>query len=148
MEMALYNDMVTLRKQARMNELLKGKRILVVEDDLPSQTLISVVLQDLGCVVQVTGNGWEAMPFLRQETYDAVLMDIHLPGMSGYEITDAIRHNISKTLPIIALTAHVLVEVEEKCLQSGMNDYLTKPLQVQLLTETLIKWTSNKKESR
>ena len=127
---------------------LAGKKILVVEDNQINQLVITEQLADLGIECDVTENGQEALDYLKDNKVDLVLMDCEMPIMDGYEATRQIRlHNTpisSDELPIIALTANALEGSSEKCLSSGMNDYLTKPLSVDKLKATLEKWLSDK----
>ena len=118
----------------------KGLKILVAEDNLVNQKLLQVVLGNLGCEVDVASNGQVAVEKVKTHSYDLVLMDIQMPGMGGYEATAIIRSQISKTLPILALTAAVLKEDEQKSLASGMNDFITKPVELTRLREKILEW--------
>jgi PAS domain S-box-containing protein len=108
-------------------------RILVAEDNAVNQKLISGLLRRLGYQPRIVGHGIACLEALGRETYDLVLMDCQMPEMDGYEATKRIRqgeagdHN--RELRIIALTAAAMVGDRERCLQAGMSDYLTKPLQ-------------------
>jgi CheY-like chemotaxis protein len=83
----------------------------------------------------------QALDALEKNTYDAVLMDIQMPVMDGYEATRKIRSNpLYKDLPIIAMTANAMKGDEEKCISSGMNDYTTKPIDSAQLMSTLSRW--------
>lgn len=123
---------------------LKGLKILVVEDNLVNQKLLQVSLKILGCEVEVASNGKVAIEKVRTTRYDLVLMDIQMPVMGGCEATEIIRSQISKTLPILALTAAVLKEDEHKSLAAGMNDFITKPVELVRLKEKIIQWASPK----
>lgn len=118
---------------------LKGKRILVVEDNEINRMIVASILKDLGCILTETSDGQEAVEaFTNSEPfyYDLILMDIQMPVMNGYEATIAIRSRNrpdSSQVAIFAMTANVFREDVEKALDSGMNDVITKPLDVPLL---------------
>ena len=108
---------------------LKGRRVLVVEDNLTNQQVALAVLEGADIIADVAGNGREAVAAVRRGHYDAVLMDIQMPEMDGYEATRRIRRDIRFTdLPIIAMTAHAMKGDDEKCLAAGMDDYIAKPI--------------------
>ena len=116
---------------------LSDLRILVVEDEPLNQKLVSLVLKRYGAEIVVANNGAEALKLLEQEAIDAVLMDLHMPIMNGYEATIEIRKQPQfATLPIIALTASVSEEAKQQCLATGMNDFIGKPFKVsELITK-------------
>ncbi|MFH0985145.1 MAG: response regulator, partial [Candidatus Omnitrophota bacterium] len=120
----------------------KGLKILVVEDNLVNQKLLQVVLKNFGCEVDVASNGQVAVEKVKTHRYDLVLMDIQMPGMGGCEATEIIRSQISKTLPILALTATVSKEDEQKSLAAGMNDFITKPVALTRLRGKIIQWAN------
>ncbi|MBU2704870.1 response regulator [Zooshikella marina] len=122
---------------------LFGKRILLVEDNNVNQLLASKLLRNVGIVTDVVSNGEKAVSKVKQQRYDAVLMDVHMPIMDGYQATEQIRKHFSaEILPIIAMTANVTEGDREKSLAIGMNDYLTKPIQKEVLYRCLLKWLS------
>ena len=113
-------------------------RILVAEDNAVNQRLIVRLLEKRGHRVVVAGNGKEAA--LEEEPFDLVLMDMQMPEMDGFEATAAIRKkekNSRAHQSIVALTAHAMKGDREKCLEAGMDGYLTKPIQPQELDEVL-----------
>jgi signal transduction histidine kinase/CHASE1-domain containing sensor protein/ActR/RegA family two-component response regulator len=118
--------------------------ILLVEDNVVNQRVACGLLKKLGLQAVVEDNAESALERLHKETFDAILMDIQLPGMDGYELTKAIRNPRSKVLnrevPIIALTANALQSDREICLQVGMNDYMAKPIGSALLKLTLARY--------
>jgi CheY-like chemotaxis protein len=120
---------------------LVGKHILVVENDVPSRALLEIILEDMGCSFDFAVHGQEAVDKVQQKDFDAVLMDVRMPILTGYEATRKIRE-MHKNVPIIALTAHAMLDVREKCLSCGMNDYLTKPFEQAQLLEKLLQWTA------
>ncbi len=105
---------------------LVSARVLIAEDHPVNQALFKVILERCGCETQVAQDGAEAVELNRQSPFDIIFMDIQMPRMNGYEATQAIRRSGS-TMPIIAVTAHAGKDERERCLQSGMNDILTKP---------------------
>ncbi|MGE0488244.1 MAG: response regulator [Vulcanimicrobiota bacterium] len=118
---------------------LPSLRILLAEDNKINQTLATVLLEKLGMQVRVAENGREAVNRWRQETFDIVLMDIQMPYMDGFEATAAIRAEEKERIPIVALTAHALKGDRERCLEGGMDDYLTKPIDQDELIEVLMR---------
>ncbi|MBF0237707.1 MAG: response regulator [SAR324 cluster bacterium] len=120
-------------------------RILVVEDNKLNQSMILEIFKkmELG-VIDTADNGLEALKKMEITVYDLVLMDIQMPEMNGLEATKIVRDPTSLVLnhqvPIIALTAHAMTGDREKCLEAGMNDYLSKPIHPQRLSELLEKW--------
>ncbi|MBC2710746.1 MAG: response regulator [Desulfosarcina sp.] len=108
---------------------LKGCRVLVVEDNPTNQQVALAVLEGAGIIAEIARNGKEAVAAVRRGRYDAVLMDIQMPEMDGYEATRRIRRDPRFTvLPIIAMTAHAMKGDDEKCLAAGMDDYIAKPI--------------------
>jgi signal transduction histidine kinase/CheY-like chemotaxis protein len=119
------------------------KRILVAEDNAVNQLLVLTILKKLGYSAQAVANGREAIDELLRGTFDLVLMDCQMPEMDGYESTRAIREFEKKTgmhIPIIALTANAMKEDENRCLESGMDAYLAKPIRREKLDELLSHW--------
>ncbi len=122
---------------------LQGRRVLIVEDNSVNQLVARELLEQLGVVVTVAGNGREAVAVATEfgAEFDLVLMDIQMPVMDGYEATRLIRKRWAPDrLPIIALTAYVSRDELEQCLKSGMNDHLTKPVQPERLYACLMQW--------
>ena len=118
-----------------------GVRLLLVEDNFINQQVAREILEGAGLVVDAVNNGLEAVEALRSNDYDAVIMDVEMPVMSGYEATRLIRGDArNRDLPIIAMTAHALQEVREECLAVGMNDYVTKPIEVGSVFSVLTRW--------
>ena len=120
---------------------LKDKRILLVEDNDINQLVAKDILEQVGIHVSIASNGEEAIEYVRANKFDAVLMDVQMPIMDGYKATRIIRETYSSwELPIIAMTANALKGDRERSLESGMNDYISKPINPELLFETLAKW--------
>jgi len=118
-------------------------RILVAEDNLINQELITLQLHSLGYTSAVVNNGNEAFAELQEHDYDLLLTDIHMPGMGGHELTQVIRESKSnriRNITIIAVTANAANNEAESCLASGMNDYLSKPVDRCDLKNKLNRW--------
>jgi PAS domain S-box-containing protein len=123
------------------HEPLSGVRILLAEDDAFNQMLINEVLENLGASVVIANNGFEALATLERESFDLVLMDLHMPTMNGYEATTEIRKQARYALlPVIALSASVTDENKRRCLATGMNDFAGKPIKTKELLPILQQW--------
>jgi two-component system, sensor histidine kinase and response regulator len=117
---------------------LAGRRLLIVEDNIVNQTVAEGILEAEGATTSIAANGREAVEMLRSTAYDAVLMDLQMPEMDGYAATRAIRGELGLTrMPIIALTAHALPEERRRCLEAGMDEHLSKPIDPRLLVEAV-----------
>jgi len=123
---------------------LAGKRILLVEDNPVNRSLASTILANQGLQVETADNGREALAAVFANNYHAVLMDVQMPEMDGFQASLAIREREMllerAPLPIIAMTAHAMRGDREKCLSSGMSDYVAKPIDTAKLFATLEKW--------
>ncbi len=132
-------------KSVAVNEIA-GARLLLIEDNPINQAVALEILEDAGFNVTVADNGAEAVTAVKKSTWDAVLMDIQMPGMDGYEATQRIRawedaaDGDQLALPIIAMTAHAMKGDREKCLAAGMSDYITKPIVTRDLFNVLARW--------
>jgi signal transduction histidine kinase/CheY-like chemotaxis protein len=119
-------------------------RILLAEDNPTNQKVAQAILRKMGCQADVVANGQEAVNALRAIPYDLVLMDCQMPEMDGFEATRHIRSDNSRVLnpaiPIIALTAYTMQGDRERCLQSGMDDFIAKPVQPRELAEKISRW--------
>jgi signal transduction histidine kinase/CheY-like chemotaxis protein len=120
---------------------LCGARVLLVEDNEINQELATELLMHNGIRVDYAYNGQQALERLGERRYDGVLMDCQMPVMDGYTATGKIRQNPEfEKLPIIAMTAHAMVGDRQKSLDAGMNDYISKPLNVDQMFMTMAKW--------
>ncbi len=119
------------------------RRILLAEDNPGNVKLTREMLKKIGSWVDVAGNGLEAVQLAKAFHYDLVLMDCQMPEMDGYEATRLIREQEAEKgpTPIIAMTADAMPEDRERCLRSGMDDYLAKPVTLKQLRDILVKWT-------
>jgi signal transduction histidine kinase/ActR/RegA family two-component response regulator len=123
-------------------------RVLLAEDDSINQMVVEAMLTRLGCVVDVAGDGEAARKAARRTHYDMILMDCHMPVMDGFEATrgsrDAELRREAERTPIVALTADALAGDRERCLQAGMDDYMTKPVSSAMLAGAVERWTGRK----
>ncbi|WP_445371329.1 CHASE domain-containing protein [Methylomonas sp. HW2-6] len=120
---------------------LAGTRVLVAEDNKINQKVVTEFLKLANVEVVIANNGAEALEWLERQEFDAILMDVHMPGMGGAEATGRIRANPKHVeLPIIALTAGVTETERENCLQIGMTDFLPKPLDPEQMIAVLSRW--------
>ncbi|MEZ4526897.1 MAG: response regulator [Desulfobacterales bacterium] len=125
-------------------DFLKGKQILLVEDNLINQQVATEILRYAGAAVETADNGNAALEALRDCVYDAVLMDVQMPELDGYQTSRLIRENPRwRKLPVIAMTAHAMKGDREKCLEAGMNDYVTKPIDTESLFSVLSQWIAS-----
>lgn len=120
---------------------IAGARVLVVEDNAINQQVAREILESQGVRVRVAPGGREALEALASERFDAVLMDVQMPGMDGYEATRRLRQDPAhKGLPVIAMTAHAMKEERDRCLAAGMDDHLAKPIEPEELFAALKRW--------
>ncbi len=120
---------------------LNGAKVLLVEDNLINSQIAVELLGYVNVQVDVAENGELALTKLRSETYDCVMMDVHMPVMDGCKTTQRLRQMPEfKTLPIIAMSASVPREEQEKCRDAGMDDFISKPITQDLLYTKLLKW--------
>jgi CheY-like chemotaxis protein len=117
-------------------------KILVAEDNKVNQLVILRMLQKMGCQPDLACDGPSAVRMVEANSYDVVLMDLHMPGVDGLEATRQIRRMPAarSCIPIVALTASASSEDRSRCLAAGMNDYLTKPMGLQALRRALDRW--------
>jgi two-component system, sensor histidine kinase and response regulator len=133
---------------ADTRETMRGLSVLVVEDNPLNQKLMVLLLDRMKCVVEIANNGHEAVLKATGKKYDIILMDLQMPLMGGLEATEFLRTKMQVTTPIIALTARVSKEDDLKCIAAGMNDFLTKPVEITILKEKIIKWAGKKSDGR
>ena len=122
---------------------IKGKRILLVEDNELNAEIAKTVLEDVGALITRAENGQQALELFKEKpagTFDVILMDLMMPVMDGYTATRKIRElerSDAKTVPIIAMTANAFQEDAEKCIAVGMNAHLAKPLDIEKMKKTI-----------
>ena len=129
-------------------QLKESPLVLLTEDNELNRLLATNYLTGFGCKVITAVSGIEAIQKMKDQSPDVVLMDIQMPEMDGYAATHYIRQTLGKTTPIIAMTAHVLPGEREKCLQAGMNDYLTKPFEEAMLFNLIQKHTTSSQSAQ
>jgi PAS domain S-box-containing protein len=138
-----------ISKEQKTKLKLEKTHILLVEDNPVNQKFMIYALKKYGCQVTPASDGQEALEQYRKQKFDIILMDCQMPIMDGYEATKAIREleikNNNTTTPIIAITANALKVDREKCLNAGMNDYISKPFTKETLEKILINWIPEKK---
>jgi two-component system sensor histidine kinase/response regulator len=117
---------------------VERRRILVAEDNPTNQQVAQAILEGAGIAVTIVNNGEAAVEAIRGTPFDAVLMDIQMPRMNGYEATRLIRSMPEgESIPMVAMTAHAMKGDEEKCLEAGMDGYISKPVNQDRLFHTL-----------
>ena len=126
-------------------EYLSTIDILLVEDNKLNVMLILSLFSEYRLKVQVAENGSVAIDKLKELNFDIVLMDMEMPVMNGYESATFIRKNLKSNIPIIAMTAHAMAGERERCLSLGMNEYISKPINANVLFEKIYELTFNTK---
>jgi PAS domain S-box-containing protein len=135
----------TIVTRHTIREMRRGAlRILLAEDNITNQQVALGILRKLGLQADAVANGAEAIAALESIRYDLVLMDVQMPKMDGLEATAHIRDPQSAvrnhSIPVVAMTAHAMQGDRERCLEAGMNDYVTKPVSPQALADALARW--------
>jgi two-component system, sensor histidine kinase and response regulator len=143
------NDEEVYATQARPAlEGLRGARVLLVEDNDINQMIATALLEEVGIQVDVAEDGLQSLQKVQSGRYDAVLMDMQMPVMDGVEATREIRKLQGlRELPIIAMTANAMEQDRQKCLDAGMDDFLSKPIEPDELFETLQRWVALRQEA-
>lgn len=119
----------------------RSPQILLVEDNAVNQKVVLAILSKRGFHVEIAANGLEALSALQKNVFDLVLMDVQMPYMDGIEATRKIREELGlRDLPIIAMTAHAMTGDRERCIQAGMNDYASKPVNPTTLVHTIMRY--------
>ncbi|MBL8233069.1 MAG: response regulator [Bryobacterales bacterium] len=140
---------VTGAEEREAAPLVRGSSILVVEDNIVNQRVVQKLLQRIGYEVVTAPDGESALQALRERTFDAVLMDCQMPGMDGYQTTRELRlRETGRRTPVLALTASAMAGERERCLRAGMDDYLTKPVDLAELERKLAAHVSHERNSK
>jgi PAS domain S-box-containing protein len=139
-------DSTEEKEALETSPIMKAKRkkfrILLAEDNAINQKVALRILSDAGFITAAVSNGKEALASVLENKYDLILMDVQMPEMDGFSATKKIRllDNEKSSIPIIAITAHALSGDKERCLASGMNDYISKPIVAELMIQTIDGW--------
>lgn len=146
LDLALKTVAEAVPEESTEQESLEGLQVLVVEDNEINQRIARKILERLGCNVTVANNGLEAVDYLIKKSCDVILMDCQMPVMDGLDATRRIREFESpgSDVPIIAVTANAMAGDREKCLAAGMDDYIAKPIKVDVLTSAMTRLTSGR----
>jgi PAS domain S-box-containing protein len=140
-------QLTPLNEKDKNSDIKLGNlNILLVEDHDINQMLATTVLENWGFKVDLAENGLEAIEKVASNKYDIILMDIHMPKMDGYDATEQIREKLKDKTPIVAMTASAAIGDNKKCFKVGMNDYISKPFNPELLFEK-ISFQINKKSA-
>jgi PAS domain S-box-containing protein len=139
---------ITEHNTTRMHRA-QGKKLLLVEDNAVNQKLVATLLAKTGYNCDIACNGKEAVEAVRAKKYDVVLMDVQMPVMDGFEATRAIREfeGANGRTIIIAMTAHAMTGDKERCLEAGMDDYLSKPLNRSQVVSVIDEWLKKKPDA-
>ena len=132
------NQLESIKKPDALN--LKGKRLLIVEDNKTNQIVLKALLKSAGPEIEVADDGKVALNLLRSYEYDLVLMDVQMPVMDGLTATRKIRTELRSEVPIIGASANAMTKDINEALNSGMNDYIAKPIMKEALFEKLARW--------
>lgn len=123
---------------------LKNVSVLLVEDNEMNTLLTSVIIEGLGADVTQANNGMHAIELVQKKKFDIILMDLHMPLMNGFETTQHIREQLKLDIPIVAITANVVNDEKNKCLEAGMNGFVTKPYTEAVLLQVITSCLSAK----
>ncbi|MBY0240954.1 MAG: response regulator [Burkholderiaceae bacterium] len=134
-------ELLANTRASDMLAVLSGARILLVEDNTFNQQIAQEMLEDMGAVVRLASNGADALEALRQAEFDCVLMDMQMPLMDGLEATRRIRTDLQlAAIPVLAMTATATTEARMRCIDAGMNDFISKPFHPALMYQTIANW--------
>ncbi|MFH2059672.1 MAG: response regulator [Pseudomonadota bacterium] len=138
---------IETEKNTGLIEIIKAKnlRVLLVEDNITNQKSQKWLLEKFGCIVDIASNGKESIQMVNKFDYNIIFMDLQMPEMDGYKATELIRkeENNSTHIPIIAMTANAMTGDREKCIETGMDDYLSKPVNNDELLKKLYMWSNS-----
>jgi len=136
------SQQATVQQDRKYNmKHLSKLKILLVEDNRLNVLLVQSLFSENGLKLQVADNGNVCIEKLKANKFDIILMDMEMPVMNGYEAATVIRKELNDNIPIIAMTAHAMAGEREKCLSLGMNDYISKPINANLLFEKMYELT-------
>lgn len=138
-------DTSVLDTESMIISQFSGRKILLVEDEPINQEVTRLLLEDVGLLVILAKDGVEAIEQVQQNEFSLVLMDMQMPRMNGEEATTRIRQLPRGQLPIIAMTANAYEEDRQRCMEAGMDDFIAKPVDPDVLFATLLNWLSHTK---
>jgi signal transduction histidine kinase/PleD family two-component response regulator len=146
------NDSPELITRFTLKAMAKLKaKILLAEDNIVNQKIVEHLIKKMGFKITSVPNGKEAVNELENRSYDLVLMDVQMPVMDGFEATRIIRDSQSKVqyhdIPIVALTAHAMTGDREKCIEAGMDEYIAKPINTEMLADAISKLLLSKNKN-
>jgi signal transduction histidine kinase/DNA-binding response OmpR family regulator len=134
-------ELLASARASAMMAVLTGARILLVEDNAFNQQIAQEMLQEMGAMVCLASNGADALELLRRTDFDCVLMDLQMPLMDGLEATRRIRADPQLAhVPVLAMTATATTEARMRCIDAGMNDFISKPVHPALMYQTIANW--------
>jgi CheY-like chemotaxis protein len=148
---AIASDIAASNPEAPLPKTTSGsRRLLVVEDNLVNQKVVTAVLRKRGFAIELANDGREALAKLESGVdFDLILMDVQMPGLDGLEATRIIRKDQRwKALPIVAMTAHAMTGDKERCLEAGMNGYISKPVHPSHLLATVDEFLAHRSAVR
>ncbi len=143
-DLADQNDSV-IHADVQIKTMCAGRRVLLAEDDDFNREIATILLEDLGLVVEVAEDGQAALEMATKSAYDLILMDMQMPRLDGLEATRRIRNQgVGSAVPIVAMTANAFAEDRIRCLEAGMNDFLTKPVDPAVMYQVLLRQFMNR----
>jgi signal transduction histidine kinase len=134
----------TLSPLAQPNLPLANFQVLIAEDNLVNQRILALFLESLGYSPKLANNGLEVLEALDQKNYDVIFMDIQMPKVDGITATRKIRQDFKQQPWIVALTANALPEDRQLCIDAGMNDFITKPIQIEDIVNIFVRYSNSK----
>ncbi|MEA2100192.1 MAG: response regulator [Campylobacterota bacterium] len=137
--LSVTDDNITVKSLENEINVIENINILVAEDNKMNQTLLVMLLEDSKLNLEFAQDGAIAVEMFKKNNYDLILMDIQMPNMNGYDATELIREE-DKEIPIIGLSANAMEDDVKKALESGMNSYVAKPIDIEKLYIELLKY--------